>query len=194
MNQSGNIERDKKLVEMLLKGDAAGLSLLMDNYYDAIFFTVLKMVNNRQDAEDLTIETFQKVHTNIKSYSTDFAFSTWLFKIASNTCIDFLRKKRANFISIDEDKNTNYETPLHIPHHGPTPDELLINKQNADELREMVDKLKPFWAQLIDMRYYKELSYEEIALQLGVPMGTVKNQLYRAKDQLAKLYSKNKRK
>ncbi len=181
-------------MELLLQGDSNALSLLMDNYYDAIFFTILKMVNNRQDAEDLTLEVFQKVHVNIQAYSDTFAFSTWLFKIASNTCIDFLRKKRGNFISIDGEKNDTFETPMHIPHEGPTPDEVLINKQSADELRTMVDKLKPFWAQLIEMRYYKELSYEEIALQLGVPMGTVKNQLYRAKDQLAKIYQKSKRK
>ncbi len=188
MGVDKNITRDKKLVSQLQEGKENALSELMDSYYDAIFFTVLKMVKNRLDAEDLTIEVFQKVYLNIKGYSPTFAFSTWLFKIASNACIDFLRKQRGIFISIDEDKDDSYDSSLHIPHHGPTPDEVLINKQNADELRAMVDKLKPFWQQLIEMRYYKELSYEEIAEQLNVPMGTIKNQLYRAKEQLAKFY------
>ena len=193
MNKQGNILRDKRLVELLLAGNVNALSELMDNYYDAIFFTVLKMVNNRQDADDLTIEVFQKVYLHIEMYSSEFAFSTWLFRIASNICIDFLRKKKGNFVSIDEDKNTSSELTVSIANMGPAPDEMLINKQSADELRNLVEKLKPFWQQLIEMRYYKELSYEEIADQLQVPMGTVKNQLYRAKDQLAKLYTKHKR-
>lgn len=165
----------------------------MDLYYDAIFFTVLKMVNNRTDAEDLSIEVFQKVYLNIQSYSSEYAFSTWLFKIASNTCIDFLRKKKGNFISIDEPKDDQSETITPIPHHDPGPDDLLISKQAANHIRTLVEQLKPFWQRLIEMRYYKELSYEEIADQLQVPMGTIKNQLYRAKEQLAKLYAKNKK-
>lgn len=193
MDKSNNIKRDKLLAQLLCNGENSALSELMDLYYDAIFFTIFKMVNNRADAEDLSIEVFQKVFLNIQSYSSEYAFSTWLFKIASNTCIDFLRKKKANFISIDDQKDDQTETITPIAHHDPGPDDLLINKQAADHLRALVEQLKPFWQRLIEMRYYKELSYEEIADQLQVPMGTIKNQLYRAKEQLGKLYSNNKK-
>lgn len=193
MDKSNNIKRDKLLAQLLCNGENSALSELMDLYYDAIFFTIFKMVNNRADAEDLSIEVFQKVFLNIQSYSNEYAFSTWLFKIASNTCIDFLRKKKANFISIDDQKDDQTETITPIAHHDPGPDDLLINKQAADHLRALVEQLKPFWQRLIEMRYYKELSYEEIADQLQVPMGTIKNQLYRAKEQLGKLYSNNKK-
>lgn len=180
------------MANRLCEGDNAALSEMMDLYYDAIFFTVLKMVNNRTDAEDISVEVFQKVYLNIHSYSHEYAFSTWLFKIASNSCIDFLRKRRASFISIDDAKHDATDTLTPLPHDDPGPDDQLINKQAADHIRTLVEQLKPFWQRLIEMRYYRELSYEEIADQLQLPMGTVKNQLYRAKGQLAKLYDKNK--
>lgn len=192
MDKLNNIKRDKLLASRLCAGDKAALSEFMDLYYDAIYFTILKMVNNKSDAEDLTLEVFQKVFFNIKSYSPEYAFSTWLFKIASNTCIDFLRKKKASFISIDDPKDEISENVTPLPHHDPGPDDLLINKQAAIHIRTLVEQLKPFWQRLIEMRYYSELSYEEIASQLQVPMGTIKNQLYRAKEQLAKLYDKSK--
>lgn len=192
MKKGENIQRDTELVQRMRSGDETAYSDMMDYYYDAIFFTILRIVNNRSDAEDLTVEVFGKVFESINKYSHDYAFSTWLFKVATNHCIDFLRKKRALFVSIDEDKNEPTDAPIHLPFSGPGPEELLINKQTAKKLSETVEKLKPFWAQLIEMRYYKELSYEEIAAQLGVPMGTIKNQLYRAKAKLASLYFNQK--
>ena len=183
-------ERDKFLVLQILKGDKSSFTELMERYYDAIYFTLLKMVKNKQTAEDLTLEVFSKAYNNIGQYTQNWAFSTWLFKIATNHGIDFLRKNNTIEISIDEGDNKNQ---IALPDSVPGPEEELIQQQNADELKKMVNALKPFWKKLIELRYFHELSYDEIAIQMDLPMGTVKSQLYRAKEQLYKDYLNKRR-
>jgi len=134
----------------------------------------------------LTIEAFGKAFKNIHQYSPNYAFSTWLFKIASNNCIDFLRKKRTNVVSIDggisEDKEN--DTPIHLKDETPDPEEYLIKQQKAVLMRTVVKKLKPRYRILIELRYFREFSYEEIAVELDLPLGTVKAQLFRARELL----------
>jgi len=144
------------------------------------------MINNKTDAEDLTIEAFGKAFKNLSQYSPHYAFSTWLFKIASNNCIDYLRKKRSNVISIDrnfvDEKDT--EPQVQLRDETPDPEENLIRSQKAVLMRTIVQKLKPRYRTLIELRYFKEYSYEEISEELGLPLGTVKAQLFRARELL----------
>ncbi len=178
---------DKQIVREILNGDTNGFQKLMDRYYDIIFYTLLKMVHSKKSAEELTLDVFSRAYQNLSSYSDDYAFSTWLFSIATNRGIDFIRRKKANTVIIEEENKDDYETVVLAGDSEQQPDKLLMKQQKAGELRSLVEELKPFWQKLIEMRYFKELSYEEIAAQLDLPMGTVKNQLYRAKQKLTKL-------
>lgn len=179
--------RDKGWVQAAKNGDRKAFSNLMNAYYDAIFFTLLKMVNDRRDTEDLTAEVFGKAFNSLHNYSDEYAFSTWLFRIAANHAIDFHRKKKGVTISIDEDVN-NFEFDSSLQDSKLSPEEFMIQKQEHIQLFKKIEQLKPFWQRLIELRYFQELSYEEIAEELEIPMGTVKNQLYRAKESLAKIY------
>jgi len=150
---------------------------------------ILKMINNKSDAEDLTIEAFGKAFNRLHQYTPDFAFSTWLFRIATNNCIDFIRKKKMITFSIDkgfEDDEGN-QSNFDIKESSLDPEERIIRKQKIRIMREIVDQLKPRYKELIVLRYFRELSYEEIAETTELPLGTVKAQLFRARDMLYKL-------
>ncbi len=189
-----NARQDMELVERALKGDQQAFSRLMSRYRDAIYYVLLKMVNNPTDAEDLTIEAFGKAFRNLSQYTPNYAFSTWLFKIATNNCIDFIRKKRASMISIDGENNDKETMPPTIQEESPDPEEQMIRNQKAKLMRDVVGQLKPRYRDLIILRYFKEYSYEEIASELGLPLGTVKAQLFRAKELLYNILKKSQNK
>jgi len=185
MHLSDKAIKDYKLVQKAMNdGDQKAYAELMSRYKDSIYYMLLKMVNNRDDAEDLTIEAFGKAFKNIKQYTPDYAFSTWLFKIATNNCIDFIRKKRKMLMAIDRgiENEDGQEITLEVRSDGPGPDDFLMKKQRKDTMKEVVDKLKPRYRKLVELRYYQELSYEEIAVELNLPLGTVKAQLFRARE------------
>jgi RNA polymerase sigma-70 factor (ECF subfamily) len=145
------------------------------------------MVNNRSDAEDLTLEAFGKAFKNLHQYSPIFAFSTWLFKIASNNCIDFLRKRKGVTISIESNEQNENGEQIKLKSKELNPEEKLIRMQKAILLRKVVRRLKPRYQTLVELRYFKEFSYEEISKELNLPLGTVKAQLFRARGMLFKL-------
>jgi RNA polymerase sigma factor (sigma-70 family) len=185
LNLTDKALRDLKLVELALEqGDQKAYAELMGRYKDAIYFMLLKMTNDPDDAEDMTIEAFGKAFKKLSQYTPDYAFSTWLFKIASNNCIDFLRKKKIDLLSINRvyDDEDGIEMSHNIPGHGQDPEEKMIEKQKIKLMREVVDKLKPHYKQLVQLRYFDELSYEEIAVEMDLPLGTVKAQLFRARE------------
>ena len=185
-NLSEKAQIDFRLVELAKKGDQKAYAELMGRYRDAIYFMLLKMVNNPSDAEDLTIEAFGKAFKNISQYTPNFAFSTWLFKIATNNCIDFIRKKRGNTISLDHsmDEDDNLSPSSSIQSDSLDPEENMMNQQKVILMREVVGKLKPRYRKLVELRYFKEFSYEEISQELELPIGTVKAQLFRARELL----------
>jgi RNA polymerase sigma-70 factor (ECF subfamily) len=158
----------------------------MSRYKESVYYMILKMVHNRDDAEDLTMVAFSKAFHNLANYSADFAFSTWLFRIATNNCIDFIRKKKLQTTSIDQSSQTEdgESAPIAVKDKSMTPEESIIKDQRAIKIREVIQTLSPKYRQLIELRYFEELSYEEIADQLDLPLGTVKAQLFRAKDML----------
>lgn len=180
--------QDFDLVQAALEGDENAFARLLARYKDSIYFMLLKMVSNKSDAEDLTLEAFGKAFKNLHQYSPSYAFSTWLFKIASNNCIDFLRKKKGNLVPIEGSQDpAENESPVKLKSRDPNPEERLIRKQKAILMRKVVRKLKPRYQTLVEYRYFRELSYEEIATELNLPLGTVKAQLFRAREMLFKL-------
>lgn len=183
-NLSEKAQRDFLLVQKATKGDQKAYTELMDRYRDAIYFMLLKMVNNSSDAEDLTIEAFGKAFKNIDQYTPNYAFSTWLFKIATNNCIDFIRKKKANTISLDQADEEEDKAPTDIMAPVLDPEETLIKDQKLKLMRSIVSRLKPRYRKLIELRYFKEYSYDEISEELELPIGTVKAQLFRARELL----------
>ena len=188
MNMNSNLSEkaqfDIRLVERAKKDDQTAYAQLMNRYREAIYYMLLKMVNNASDAEDLTIEAFGKAFKNLEQYTPNFAFSTWLFKIASNNCIDFIRKKRIDHISLDREIGDKDRASNIIMAEVPDPEEDLIKKQKAKLMRSIVTTLKPRYRELVELRYFKEFSYEEIADELNLPLGTVKAQLFRARELL----------
>lgn len=184
---SEKARQDFELVKTALRGDEKAFARLLARYKDAIYFMLLKMVNNRSDAEDLTLEAFGKAFKNLHQYSPTFAFSTWLFKIASNNCIDFLRKKKGVHISIENNEQNENGEQVKLKSKELNPEEKLIRMQKAILLRRVVRRLKPRYQILVELRYFREFSYEEIAKELNLPLGTVKAQLFRAREMLFKM-------
>jgi len=193
-NLSNKALQDYVLVQQAIKGDEKSFAELMGRYRDSIYFMLLKMVANKVDGEDLTIEAFTKAFRNLSQYSPSFAFSTWLFKIATNNCIDFLRKKKTDIISIDcpPAEGSDMDTSIALPSDTLDPEEELIREQKFILMRDVVEKLKPRYRMLIELRYFKEYSYEEISAELEIPIGTVKAQLFRARELLYLIIKKSK--
>lgn len=192
-NFTDKAKRDFELVQRALgQNDRNAYAALMNNYRDAIYFMLLKMTNNKDDADDLTIEAFGKAFKNLNLYTPNYAFSTWLFKIATNNCIDFLRKRKQINISLDQefDDNPGSQLSRNVTDEELNPEESIINEQKIKYMRAIVDKLKPHYRVLIELRYFDELSYEEISEQLDLPMGTVKAKLFRARDLLYNIINK----
>lgn len=192
-NLSLKAQQDMDLVGKARKGDQLAYGELLGRYRDAIYFMLLKMVNSPIDAEDLTIEAFGKAFKNIDQYTPNYAFSTWLFKIATNNCIDHIRKKRASHVSLDQtlDGEDSLLPSAMIQADTLDPELTMINKQKVKHMRNVVSKLKPRYRQLVELRYFKEFSYEEIATELDIPIGTVKAQLFRARELLQNILSRS---
>jgi RNA polymerase sigma-70 factor (ECF subfamily) len=193
-NFSANARNDFNLVSRAKEGDQKAYAELMQRYKDSIYFMALKMVNNKDDAMDLTVETFGKAFENLEKYKPDFAFSTWLFRIATNNCIDFIRKKRLNVVSLHSlSEEDGEEKHMQVRAEGLNPEETSIKKQESEKLKNIVEQLPARYRKLIILRYYEELSYEEIAQQLDIPLGTVKAQLFRARDLLSNIINRKKK-
>lgn len=166
---------------------------LLDRYRDSIYHTMFKMVHNHDDAEDLTIEAFGKAFRKLYTYTPNFAFSTWLFKIATNNGIDFLRKKRLKMLSIDDplEKNGDQDFSNNLKSYTLDPEERYIRQQRKHIMRTLLNKLTDKYRIMIELRFFEELSYQEIADELKLPIGTVKAQLFRAKELLFDVLNRN---
>lgn len=187
---SDKAQYDLRLVNLAIDGDERAYAELMNRYRDSIYYMLLKMVNNPSDADDLTIEAFGKAFKNIQLYTPNFAFSTWLFRIATNNCIDFIRKKKSAPTAIDQQQDEQDDPASNLQSELPGPEEEMMQKQKIKHLSHVVSQLKPKYRQLIELRFYKEYSYEEIANELNLPLGTVKAQIFRAKELLYNILNK----
>jgi RNA polymerase sigma factor (sigma-70 family) len=187
VNLSEKAKVDVALVERALGNDQKAFEKLMNKYRESIYFLVLKMVRNTDDADDVMIEVFSKAFTNLHQYVPNYAFSTWLYKIASNHCIDFIRKQKKKLVSIDQgfdalDSEDHYTIQLEADSYSPF--EIVDREQRAQIIKKYVSSLKPRYRQLVEMRYFDEMSYQEISEELGLPVGTVKAQLFRSREYL----------
>lgn len=183
---SPRAEEDRILIIAARNGEAKAFEKLMQRYRKSVYYTLLKMVRNEDDAEDLTQEAFAKAFASIQNFDAKYSFSTWLFRIATNNCIDFIRKKKLQTYSINQTHNHD-DSPSgysDIRDEDMNPNEQLLSDQRKSYVRTAVGKLSPRYKELIELRYFHELSYDEIAAQLKLPLGTVKAQLHRAKELL----------
>jgi RNA polymerase sigma factor (sigma-70 family) len=188
---------DYRLVRAAIDyGDQKAYGELMDRYRDSVYFMLLKMVNSKDDADDLTIEAFGKAFSKLHQYTPNYAFSTWLFKIASNNCIDFIRRKKKNVYSLDKpiEGHDGGEMTVDVPANVLDPEETFIKAQKKRLMQSVVLKLKPRYRTLVELRYFKEYSYDEIARELDLPLGTVKAQLFRAREFLYQILKNSKEK
>ena len=194
-NLSEKAVHDYKLVlQARDHGNQNAYAELMERYRDSIFFMVQKMINNREDADDITMESFGKAFSSLDKYNSDYAFSTWLYRIAINNCIDFSRKKRIDIISIDNpnDDNEGNKKPQDYETDALDPEENYMKQQRVLMMQNVLSQINSKYRKLIEMRYLQELSYDEIAENLDMPLGTVKAQLFRAKDLLSNILNKTK--
>ena len=177
--------RDYQLVCLAReKGDEKAYADLLKTYREPLYMMLLKMTNDPVEADDLTIEAFGKAFRSLHLYTPTHAFSTWLFTIASNNCIDFIRKKRLRTVSLSSMSSSKDDeaTEYHIPTDDHNPEEEIIKAQKVAMMHEVVQLLKPRYRKLVELRYFNEYSYEEIAEEMNLPLGTVKAQLFRARD------------
>ena len=185
-------ERDLKLINRAIEtGDPKAYAELMKLYRDPLYFMIYEKISDQDIAKDLTIESLGKAFKKLHLYKPDFTFSTWLFTVARNHTIDYLRKKKLPTFSIDkmmineDGRKSNFD----LESKDPNPEQILMKKQRIKILRSIVDQLKPKYRDLVKLRYFKEYSYEEVAQELNLPLGTVKAQLHRSRNQLFKIMS-----
>ena len=188
-------QRDYQLVIAARdKGDQRAYADLMRFYREPIYLMLLRMTHSPVDADDLTMEAFSKAFCQLSTYTPQNTFATWLFAIASNHGIDFIRRQHMRLVSLNSmsvtEENEAYEFP--IPSADPNPEEELITRQRDQLVRSLVDRLAPRYRRIVSLRYFDELSYEEIARQLNLPLGTVKIQLRRARILLGEIIHSHK--
>lgn len=185
-NFSSKALEDFRLIDMAVdQKDQQAYAELMKRYKRPVYHMILKMVRNVDDAEDLTIEAFAKAFKNLARFKKDYTFSTWLFRIATNNAIDFIRKKKLDTMSLDTTFKDDDGASITIDvedEKNLNPQEETIKSQKIELVRIFVDKLPPKYQRLVKLRYFDELSYEEIAKELEAPLGTVKAQLHRARE------------
>ena len=177
-------------IENAKKGDQVAFTYLLDHYWNEVYGFMLKRTENETDAEDIAIETFSKAFDKISTYNPEFQFNTWLIAIAKNVHIDMLRKKKSTlFVEITDEED---QQAYNVADTSPSVEDALITEQNLSRLLQFIKELKPHYQEVIQLRYFQEMSYQEIAEQLGEPLSNVKIKLLRAKKLLAEIIENKK--
>lgn len=190
---SDSSKQDEQLVREAIGGDEKAYGKIVDKYQQALSYHISKMVRNKDVVEDLIQEIFSKAFNSLNSYNTDYAFSTWLYRIATNHTIDYLRKRKLKTFSIDEPVSTKEgQMEIELPDTTQHTDEMVIRKQRQNVIKEAMNQLPPKYKKVIQMRHMEEKSYQEISEILDLPLGTVKAHIFRARELLYK-YLKDKR-
>jgi RNA polymerase sigma-70 factor (ECF subfamily) len=181
---------DYRLIRRALdQKDESAYAELLNRYRESVYYMIFKMSGNKDDADDLVMEAFTRAFNKLHQYEPKYAFSTWLFRIATNVTIDFLRKKKnENTIYLsNKPEGSDVELEGMIKSNSPDPEDMSIKKQKIQIIRQVVDKLKPKYKELIILFYYEEMSHEEISKKLNLPIGTIKAQLFRARELMLQL-------
>jgi RNA polymerase sigma factor (sigma-70 family) len=180
-------QEDRRLIKLALQGNEKAYESLLNKYRNLVFTIMIKMVRNPQEAEDLTQEAFMKAFNSLDSFNDEFAFSTWLMKIATNNCIDFLRKRKLRTYSIHEPLHyKDEEIEVEIPDDEPSPERNLLQAERKRIIEDAIEALPERYRYVILLRHREEKSYEEISEILNLPLGTVKAQIFRAREILNK--------
>ena len=166
-------------------GNQHAFKFLLDYYWNEVYGFQLKRVRSEHEAEDITIEAFAKAFDKIESFDDKYTFSTWLVTISKNIQIDKSRKKNASVYRNTTDASN--EQVNKIVDHAPTPEDKLITEQNLAELLKYIKHLKPHYQEVINLRYFQEMSYQEISEALEEPLNNVKVRLLRARKLLAEI-------
>lgn len=175
-------------IEKAKKGDQVAFTFLLDHFWNEVYGFMLKRTENETDTEDIVIETFAKAFDKIATYNPEFGFNTWLIAIAKNVHIDLLRKKKSSlFVEITDEEDQQAYT---VADSTPTVEDQLIKDQNLSSLLNCIKQLKPQYQEVIQLRYFQELTYQEIADHLNEPLNNVKIKLLRAKKLLAEIIQK----
>ena len=179
----------KEAIKRAKNNDQKAFNYLLDLFWDDVYGFQLKRIENENDAEDITIQTFSKAFDKIETFDDTYKFKTWLITISKNIHIDLLRKEKN---SISQMLSKNDEKVFQILDESPSPEDKLITEQHLAKLLRDIKKLKPHYQEVINLRYFKELSYKEISNELKAPINNVKVKLLRAKKLLAEIIQKSK--
>ena len=184
---------DQKLIRRCKRGEEAAFQEVLQRYRAAVYNLCWRMTRNEEDARDLGQEVFIKVFSLLDRYDEQYAFSSWLFRIATNHCIDHLRRQRLRFLSVERDGGLeDEEAEMQIPDQGPTPDVVLQRREAMEKLEEVIAELPPHYKVITLLRHDQQLSYEEIAETLQLPLGTVKARIHRARNMIQQLLAQRK--
>lgn len=176
----------KEAIVLAKENNQSAFNFLLDKYWNIVYGFQLKQTNNENDAEDITIQTFSKAFDKISTFDSKYTFSTWLITISKNIRIDLIRKQKPEFIQSHKSDDNDY---FNIVDNTPSAEDKIITEQNLAKLLRDIKKLKPHYQEVIQLRYFQELSYKEISKQLDEPMNNVKVKLLRAKKLLAQIIS-----
>lgn len=187
-------EDDIMVVQSIISGNKNAFSKIQMKYKKVVNSVIRRMVRNESDIEDLVQETFIKAYNALESYNPQYNFSSWLLRIASNSCIDYLRKKKLDTISISKggDTSDDEESYFDVPDKDLLPDAVMMNNEMSAMIQSTINMLPENFRKIIIMRFQMELDYTEISKELGIPLGTVKATLFRSKQMLQVLLKKNK--
>ncbi len=175
----------KEQIEKAKKGNQTAFTFLLNHYWNEVYGFMLKRTENETTAEDITIETFSKAFDKIATYNSEFQFNTWLISIAKNVHIDLIRKKKSSlFIEITDEQD---QTAYNVADTTPSAEDVLITEQNLSQLLQFIKELKPHYQEVIQLRYFQEMSYQEIANKIDEPLSNVKIKLLRAKKLLSEI-------
>ncbi|MCX7983933.1 MAG: sigma-70 family RNA polymerase sigma factor [Bacteroidetes bacterium] len=178
---------DRTIIRSAKNGDEKAFLVLKQKYAEPLYKFLARIIKQREELDDLVQESFIKAFTSIQQFNEEYAFSTWLFKIATNTTIDFLRKKKIPTISINSTLETEEdEYSFQLPDKEPIPDQQLIAHQRSSVLMEAIEALPPKYRKVIILRHVEEMEYTEIAKVLKIPLSTIKAHIFRAREMLYK--------
>lgn len=178
---------DYELIDEAIDGNEAAYGIIMERYKNSLHRILYRMVRNQEETQDLVQEAFIKAYNALSSFNKQYSFSTWLFKIASNNCIDHLRKKRLNTTSIDRSIETkDGSITQDIPDYSYNPEMDAIRNEMINTIHDVIDQLPEKYREVINLRHKQDKSYEEISTELDLPIGTVKARIFRAREILKK--------
>jgi RNA polymerase sigma-70 factor (ECF subfamily) len=178
---------DVELIAKAISGREDGFEELVRRYQRPITNYVFRMLNDYDASLDVTQEVFIKVYNSLSRYSSEYKFSTWLYRIAHNAAIDYIRRRSPNEQSIEtENKDGAYQLQIECP--NPTPEQDRERSEWRTEIEAVVKCLPAVYRELILLRHSQDLSYDEIAVITGLPLGTVKNRLFRAREMMREIF------